>query len=155
MQRKSKTEYNKEIAEELRIQGFAIKEIAKEINCAEITCFINLKNIKPLKYFKETMGYHTVYEFYDLNNDCIYIGQSKNFPNRLRQHRIKSSFYNEIKTITCYLFKSFPDMAFTEAQLIIQKQPKYNKRIAGSQLSDYIINAADKIKYNLNGVRLN
>ena len=50
---------------------------------------------------------------------------------------------------------SFPDMAFMEAQLIIQKQPKYNDRIVESKASKFIVNYLDKIIYDINGVKLN
>ncbi len=153
--RKSRNVYNREKAEELRLQGYSIKEIAKEIGCAEITCSVNLKNIKPVKYFKEVLNKHVVYEFYDINHNCIYVGQSKNFHRRLIQHKMKSNFYTQIKKIICYVFDSFPDMTFAEAQLIIQKEPKYNKRITGSSASQFKIDYIDKIEYNLNGVKLN
>lgn len=153
--RKSRNTYNREKAEALRLQGYSIKEISIQIDCAEITCFTNLKNIKPLKYFKEVSNKHVVYEFYDINDKCIYVGQSKNFHRRLLQHKLKSTFYMRIKKIICYIFESFPDMTFAEAQLIIQKEPEYNKRITGSNASQFQINYIEKIEYNMNGVKLN
>lgn len=108
-----------------------------------------------LKKFKETANKWIVYEFYDSDNNCIYVGQSKVFAKRFIQHNYSSSFSNDIKIIVCYIVDSFPDMAFIEAQLIIQKQPKYNNRIIESKASKFTIDYVDKITYNIYGVKLN
>jgi predicted GIY-YIG superfamily endonuclease len=153
--RKQRTEFDREKAEELRRQGFTVKEIAKQINSAEITCFKNLKETQVNKHFKELKDMEIVYEFYNKDGICIYIGQSKSFHRRLIQHKSKSNWYSEISTITCYVMDSFPDMAFMEAQLIIQKQPKYNDRIIKSKESKFIIDYNNKINYNIYGVKIN
>lgn len=71
------------------------------------------------------------------------------------QHNYSSVFSKEIDTIVCYVMESFPDMAFMEAQLIIQKQPKYNDRIIESKASKFTVEYVDKIKYNIHGVKIN
>jgi len=107
------------------------------------------------KKFRETADKWIVYEFYDSNDICIYIGQSKVFDRRFVQHNYSSAFSNQIHKVVCYVMDSFPDMAFMEAQLIIQKQPKYNDRIVESKASKFTINYLDKIIYDINGVKLN
>jgi hypothetical protein len=49
---------------------------------------------------------------------------------------------------------SFPDMAFLEAQKIIEKQPKYNIRISESCLSKFKIKHVCEIEYNIDGQKL-
>ena len=112
---------------------------------------IKIKNRK----FEETYNQWVVYEFYDYNDICIYVGQSKVFAKRFIQHNYDKRITDEIKTIVCYIMDSFPDMAFLEAQKIIEKQPKYNTRISESCLSKFDINYVHKIKYNINGQKLN
>lgn len=107
------------------------------------------------KKFKETNNRWIVYEFYDLNNNCIYIGQSKVFDKRFIQHNYTSIFSEEINIIVCYIMESFPDMAFMEAQLIIQKQPKYNDRIIESKASKFTVEYVDKVEYNVHGIKIN
>lgn len=155
MNRKSRQKFDRNKAEELRKEGYCIKEIAEKLGCAEITCYVNLKKIKPLKYFKEISNLNIVYELYDSNDNCIYIGQSKSFHRRWIQHKNKSDFYKEISKIVCYVLESFPDMAFLEAQLIILKKPKYNTRIVDSSASRFTIEYIDRIEYNINGVKIN
>lgn len=147
--------FNKQKAQDLRLLGLTIKDIAQELDCAEITCYVNLKDVKVNKHFKDVSKSLVVYEFYNKNKECIYIGQSKSFHRRIIQHKSKSIWYEEIETIICYVMESFPDMVFMEAQLIIQKQPKYNDRIIESKASKFTIDYLDKITYNIYGVKLN
>lgn len=106
------------------------------------------------KKFELTKNKWIVYELYDINRECIYVGQSKVFSKRIIQHAYSSSFYGEIKTIVCYIMESFPDMAFLEAQLIVELQPKYNVRILESTTSRFNVEYVQRLKYTIEGTLL-
>jgi len=124
------------------------------VDCKKLTrkskSNIKLNNRK----FEETYDKWVVYEFYDNNNICIYVGQSKVFAKRFIQHNYDKRITDKIKRIVCYIMDSFPDMAFLEAQKIIEKQPKYNTRISESSLSKFEIPYTYKIEYDFNGQKL-
>jgi len=101
--------------------------------------------------FEETYNHWIVYEFYDHEDVCLYVGQSKSFAKRFIQHKYIEKITDRIKRITCYVMASFPDMAFLEAQKIIEKQPKYNTRISESCLSKFSITYITKLEYDING----
>jgi len=153
--RKPRNKFNRAEAEKLRKEGYNLHEIAQKLDLATGTCAKNLRNIEVVRYYKEAEDKFVVYECYDISNTCIYVGQSYSLYARLSQHRLKSSFYSEITKIVCYVLDSFPDMAFLEAQMIIQKQPKYNIRIINSKESIFTVHFIERIEFNMNGVRIN
>lgn len=109
---------------------------------------------QPLNVFDKTRGMHIVYEFYNINEECIYIGQSVNFIQRLNDHKCNAVFYKEITRIVCNITESLPDMTFLEAQYIIQKKPKYNQRIIGAIESRFKIDCLQRVEYDIEGVEL-
>lgn len=107
-----------------------------------------------LQVFDATRGSHVVYQFYDINDECIYVGQSVNFIRRLNDHKTKNVFYTQITRIVCNIVESYPDMIFLEAQLIIKLSPKYNKQIIGAKPSNLIVNNIKRFEYDIEGVEL-
>lgn len=102
-----------------------------------------------LKKYHETINKYIVYEFYNLDNECIYIGQSFTFHRRLISHMYHSKFANEIRTIKCNVFNNYPDMVFYEAQLIIKCKPKYNSLAVNSPASLNSIEPLETIEYTI------
>jgi predicted GIY-YIG superfamily endonuclease len=106
---------------------------------------------KRRKIFNEVDKLLVVYEIYDNQQNCIYIGQSCNFIKRWFQHKKNKNIAENTNLITISSFLSYPDMVFYEAQQIIQKQPKYNKRIKYSVLSINQILPDKTFKYDKTG----
>jgi hypothetical protein len=151
--RKKPVKFDHQKARTLRDSGLTLEEIGKELNCATITCAKHLANYNP-KSFETTENLPLVYEFLDSKGEVIYIGQSIGISRRMLQHKHKSSFYCEIETIICYCFESFPDMAFYEAQCIINKKPKYNVKIKESVPSKHNIEPVRKLVFNIRGFKI-
>lgn len=124
------------------------------IECKKLTRNNPRGSRQPLDVFDKTRGMHIVYEFYNIEDECIYIGQTINFMQRLNDHRCNSKFYSEIVRIVCNVAESLPDMTFLEAQYIIQKKPKYNQRIIGSKESRFKIDYLQRVEYDIEGVEL-
>lgn len=120
------------------------------ISCKKLTRKTSNK-ITRFKMFSKTLGKYIVYEFVDINDKSIYIGQSVNFVKRLIQHKKNSAFYSQISKIRCYIMESIPDMTFLEAQLIILNKPKYNKKLIGEEASKNTIQYTAKLIYNIAG----
>lgn len=148
---KTRNKFDKKAAVQLRLEGKSIKDIAEEINCAEITCYIGLKDIKVNRYFKETKGCKVVYKLLNIQKECIYVGQTTDFLKRWASHRVNSKFFDEVLYVVCYVVETNPDMAFIEAQLIAIDLPKYNKRLVDSSPSKHKIPYLKMLVYNLNG----
>ena len=125
------------------------------IECKKLTRDKPRSNKRLTGAFDKVRRKYIVYEFYDENNQCLYIGQSLNFINRMCEHKSDSLFYVQIKTIKCNILNSLPDMVFLEAQYIIQKKPLYNKRISGAIQSDHSIEPIDVIEYYIDGSEIN
>lgn len=125
------------------------------IECKKLSRNKKIDGERKFILFKEIRNMNIVYEFYNVDNECIYIGQSKEFYARFREHKLRSKFYNEVHKIKCHVLNSFPEMVFHEAQLIIIKQPKYNTRIISAQKSMIEIPILFEIEYDVNGLKLN
>jgi hypothetical protein len=66
-------------------------------------------------------GTEFVYECYSSDDELLYIGRT-NYPrNRIYTHRQEKSWWSEVARVR---WRQVPDV---ERQLIIAKQPKYNK----------------------------
>lgn len=124
------------------------------IECKKLSRKSKTKVKTKNRKFEETYNQWIVYEFYNCNNICIYVGQSKVFAKRFIQHQYDKRITDKIHRIVCYVMASFPDMAFLEAQKIIEKQPKYNTRISESCLSKFEIKYVCQIEYNIDGQKL-
>lgn len=109
---------------------------------------------QPLDTFDKVRGKYVVYEFYNVDDQCIYVGQTLNFIQRVHDHKSNSKFYKEITRIICSVTESLPDMTFLEAQYIIQKKPKYNQRIIGAIASRFKIDCLQIIEYDVEGIEL-
>lgn len=124
------------------------------IECRKLTRNNPRGTRQALDVFDQTRGNHVVYQFYDINDECIYVGQSINFIRRLNDHKVSNVFYSQITKIVCNIVESYPDMIFLEAQLIIEIKPKYNKQVIGAIASKSKIYVTKIVEYDIEGVEL-
>lgn len=83
---------------------------------------LDVYDLKPL---------FVVYEFYNENNECLYVGKSRDFYSRLWQHlydKEKKVVEEEISYIKFTYLKNIADQALVEVYKILKNRPKYNKQ---------------------------
>ncbi|ETT64930.1 hypothetical protein BSK66_07920 [Paenibacillus odorifer] len=68
-----------------------------------------------------------VYVFYDGLGECLYVGQSKTLPDRLRKHLTSSPFAHEIASVTLYFVSDPYEREIYETYAITTFNGKYNR----------------------------
>jgi excinuclease UvrABC nuclease subunit len=72
------------------------------------------------------MSKQTLYRFYDSNDDLLYVGITKFFEPRLKQHYKNSEWFFETAFVRLEHFKTRREVEDAESYAIKTEQPKYN-----------------------------
>lgn len=68
-----------------------------------------------------------VYVFYDSDGGCLYVGQSKSLPDRLRTHITSSPFAHEVSHVTIYFVSDPYEREVYETYAITSLNGRYNR----------------------------
>lgn len=67
-----------------------------------------------------------LYRFFDENGTLLYVGITKDWPNRLKAH-YKADFYSAVQTMTLERYPDRESVAAAEIKAIEQENPIYNR----------------------------
>ena len=68
----------------------------------------------------------TLYRHFDANNNLLYIGVSSRISQRIKEHSIHSSWWQNVSKITLEHFEIRKEVLEAERNAIIAEQPKHN-----------------------------
>ena len=69
-----------------------------------------------------------VYRFLDINNNILYVGQSANLERRIKHHKSRKVWFNEVEYIEYIPYNSKYKMELYERYFISKFKPKYNDK---------------------------
>lgn len=78
-------------------------------------------------FSNDSLGLNGVYVMYDISGVCLYVGKTKDFIKRIRQHARQSYFYSSIEYVEFYHVSSEYKKDIIETYLINEFRPIYNK----------------------------
>jgi len=95
---------------------------------------------------------HSLYRYFDFDNQLLYVGRTTKPLNRLRVHQKASVWFKEVRTMTVQKFLSSDDLWIAEITAIRAENPKYNIHrypIKDISNTDDIIDQIDNIYKNI------
>jgi predicted GIY-YIG superfamily endonuclease len=95
------------------------------------------------------MGTTTLYRYFNIDNELLYVGISKNPISRLEQHGVDKQWFDEIASITLVKYATRGDALEAERIAIEEEEPLHNKVSGTSLIKIACPNDFDPVVFNI------